>query len=61
MAYKCEVCKLEYDKEEIAKSCYEWCSTHGSCNFLIARQAINKNKVAKESSSNDERYKSVID
>lgn len=59
MAYKCEVCKLAYAKEETAKICQEWCSTHNSCNFLIAKQAINKDQMAEESPQKDERYKKI--
>jgi hypothetical protein len=57
MTYKCDVCKLEYDEEKLAKECYAWCSTHNSCNFLIARQAINKEQAKAMSPSDDERYK----
>lgn len=56
MNYKCEVCKLEYTKAETAKACQEWCSSHDSCNFLIAKQAINKNQLANQPPEKDERY-----
>lgn len=57
MSHKCDVCKLEYVEEETAKACQDWCSTRNSCNFLIAKQAINKNMMSKESADTDKRYK----
>ena len=36
--YKCSVCGLHYESEALAGECEEWCSSHNSCNFDIARQ-----------------------
>ena len=47
MAYQCGVCKLKYSDKKLADKCEEWCSTHNSCNFLIARQAVNKEEMKK--------------
>lgn len=44
--FQCPICKLKYKDEKTAKECGAWCSTHDSCNFLIARQAINKDEMA---------------
>lgn len=57
MTFICNVCKLEYADEATAKNCEAWCSTHDSCNYLIAKQAINKNKAKGMSVSEDERFK----
>ena len=57
MSYKCPVCKLEYSDPELAKQCQAWCSTHNSCNYLIARQAINKNSIGEYPQADDARYK----
>lgn len=54
--FQCDTCKLKYRNESIAKQCHAWCSTHDSCNFQIARQAINKNEVA-GGKLDDERFK----
>lgn len=45
-AFQCPICKLKYKDEKTAKECEAWCGTHDSCNFQIARQAINKDEVA---------------
>jgi hypothetical protein len=57
MAYQCQVCKLKYADEQTAKECEAWCSTRQSCNFLIARQAINKVEAKDMPISDDERFK----
>lgn len=57
MSFQCPVCKLEYADEATAKACQEWCSTHDSCNFLIAGQAVNKGQMSNKSADADERYK----
>ncbi len=56
MPYQCAICKLEYANEETAKVCQEWCSTHDSCNFLIAKQALNKDQMKQAPAGDDERY-----
>jgi len=38
--WSCEICKLNYDKKELAEKCQAWCSTHNSCNLSIASQSI---------------------
>ncbi|MBI4053796.1 MAG: hypothetical protein HY397_00525 [Candidatus Doudnabacteria bacterium] len=58
MIYECHVCKLEYLDEDTAKRCQEWCENHNSCNFLIAKQAINKEEMLKQSVT-DERFKTL--
>lgn len=55
--FKCKICKLEYDHEDLAEQCQAWCSTHDSCNFLIAKQAINKDQAKNMRAENDERFK----
>jgi hypothetical protein len=57
MSFKCNICKLEYANEETAKKCEAWCSTHQSCNYLIAKQAINKDQAKDMPVSEDERFK----
>lgn len=54
--FQCDVCKLKYRDKSTAEKCRAWCSTHDSCNFLIARQAINKNEVA-QGKLDDKRFK----
>lgn len=55
--HQCNICKLEYTDEKIAKDCEAWCSTHNSCNYLVAKQAINKNEAKDLSVEDDERFK----
>ena len=55
--HQCKICKLEYVDEKTAKECEAWCSTHDSCNYLIARQAINKKEAKGLSVEEDERFK----
>jgi hypothetical protein len=55
--YQCQVCKLKYINEKTAKACEDWCGTHQSCNFLITRQAINKDEAENLPISDDERFK----
>jgi len=59
--YKCEVCKLEYSDPKTAKACQQWCSTHNSCNYQIAKQAVNKDEAKNKPVSGDERFKSYPD
>ncbi|MEK7161581.1 MAG: hypothetical protein AAB729_02725 [Patescibacteria group bacterium] len=54
--FQCDICKLKYRDEAAAKQCHAWCSAHDSCNFAIARQAINKGKVAR-GKLDDKRFK----
>lgn len=56
MAFICQVCKLEYNDEKLAQDCEAWCSTHPSCNFLIARHAINKKEAKDMPTEEDERF-----
>ncbi len=42
--FACSVCGFVYDKEEIAKSCENWCSTHKTCSLQITKHALYKNK-----------------
>ncbi len=58
--YKCKICKLEYVDEKTAKDCEAWCSTHDSCNYLIARQAINKDEAKNMPAETDERFHSQL-
>ncbi len=44
--FQCAVCKLKYKDEATAKQCLKWCSHHDSCNFYIAKQAINKEEAS---------------
>lgn len=55
--FQCAICKLKYRDETTAKQCFEWCSQHDSCNFNIAKLAINKDEVGKEP-LDDERFNS---
>lgn len=55
--FQCNICKLKYQDEVTAEQCQKWCSTHSSCNFHIARQAINKSEMAK-GKFDDARFKS---
>ncbi len=57
MTYKCKVCKLEYSNQETAKACQEWCSTHNSCNYQIAKLAVNKDQAKNMPATEDERFK----
>jgi hypothetical protein len=57
MAYQCKICKLKYSNEKLAKECEAWCSTHDSCNFMIAKQAINKDEAQSMAIEDDERFK----
>lgn len=57
MEKRCKICKLEYADEKIAKECETWCRTHDSCNYLTARQAINKKEAKNLSVEDDERFK----
>jgi len=43
--FQCKICKLKYQDKVTAEQCQTWCGTHSSCNFHIARQAINKGEV----------------
>ncbi len=55
--YQCKICKLKYTDEKTAKDCEVWCSTHDSCNYLIAKLAINKEEAKSLSVEDDERFK----
>ncbi len=55
--FQCVVCKLKYKDGVIAKQCLKWCSNNDSCNYHIAKQAVNKDEVAKEL-VDDERFNS---
>jgi len=57
MVYQCKICKLEYVEAKTAKECQNWCSTHDSCNYLIAKQATNKDTAKGLSVEADERFK----
>ena len=54
--FQCDICKLKYRNKSTAEKCHNWCISHDSCNFLIARQAINKNEVA-QGELDDKRFK----
>lgn len=56
MTNQCSICKLEYADEKTAKQCEAWCGTHDSCNFLIAKQAINKKAAKEMPAEDDERF-----
>lgn len=56
-SYQCKICKLKYADELTAKACEAWCSAHQSCNFLIARQAVNKDEAKNMPLSDDSRFK----
>ncbi len=56
--FQCKICKLEYGDADLAKQCEDWCSAHNSCNFMIARQAINKDQAKNLEPEDDERFKS---
>jgi len=45
--YFCSVCGLHYLTKELAEECEGWCSTHNSCNLLIARNSIEARKSEK--------------
>ena len=53
--FKCKICKLKYQDQATAEQCQAWCDTHSSCNFHIAKQAINKQEV-EAGGFNDERF-----
>lgn len=55
--FQCKICKLEYDRETLAEQCQAWCSTHDSCNFPIAKLAVNKDQAKNMLAENDERFK----
>lgn len=55
--FECKVCKLKYQDKVTAEQCQKWCSTHSSCNFHIASQAINK-QAMEAGELNDARFKS---
>lgn len=55
--HQCKICKLEYSDEKTAKECETWCSTHNSCNYFIARQAVNKKEAKNLPVKDDERFK----
>jgi len=55
--FQCKICKLEYASQELAAQCQAWCSTHDSCNFLIAKQAVNKEAAKNFKPEDDERFK----
>ena len=55
--FECKICKLKYKDKVTAEQCQKWCSTHSSCNFHIAKQAINKQEM-EASELDDERFKS---
>jgi len=39
-SYQCQECGLHYESEELAKACYEFCSTYKACNIEISLQSI---------------------
>ncbi len=43
-SYKCDFCGLHYEDEKIAKTCYAWCTAHGSCNLEITKNSIERRK-----------------
>lgn len=57
-SFQCKICKLKYSDEKIAKECEAWCGAHQSCNFLIARQAINKDEAKNMPAADDKRFNS---
>lgn len=57
--FQCKICKLKYAEEQTAKDCEAWCSTHQSCNFLIARQAVNKNEGKNMPITDDKRFENL--
>ncbi len=61
MTYQCKICKLAYSDEKIAEQCQAWCSSHDSCNYLIAKQAVNKGQVRDLPVEDDERFKDKKD
>lgn len=38
--YACEECGMIYGDLGTASRCEEWCSSHGSCNVNITREAV---------------------
>jgi hypothetical protein len=40
--FVCAECGLGYSDEVTALECENWCSTHSSCNLIIARKAVYK-------------------
>lgn len=40
--FQCKECGLWYKEEEIAKKCFEYCSTRHSCNLEIIKHAVAK-------------------
>lgn len=50
--YQCEACGLHYEDEQIAKECYEYCSTNNTCNFELIKQAV-ENKQPSQDNGNE--------
>jgi hypothetical protein len=46
--YSCSICGLHYTDAETAKKCYDWCSTHNSCNLEITKHSIERNRKTKK-------------
>ena len=59
MEYECKICKLKYTEQGLAQTCEDWCNSHQSCNFQIAKQAINKDQARNMPISDDERFKKI--
>jgi len=38
--FECGECGMDYDELELAEKCYDWCSTHKSCNLEYISQAV---------------------
>ena len=40
--YQCSICKLHYQDQKDANSCYQWCKDHNSCNLKLTKKAVER-------------------
>lgn len=43
--YQCKECGLHYEKEGLAKACYEFCSKHKACSLEITKQSVEQKQL----------------